>query len=353
MPGTPTTIALALQGGGSHGAFTWGVLDRLLREAASGRLRIAAISGASAGALNAAVTATGLVQGGPALARERLAELWHTLARAGFAEGNFLFFPEPSPFGGFDLDFSPVSIALEAANLVVSPYTNPFYSDSLAPLLERVLPSARLAALNAAREPRLFVSATNIANTSRHLFTQPEISVTSLRASAALPSDFKAVTIDGVPYWDGGYLSNPPLAPLLDHAQDIVLVRLNPFVRKDMPPRLSPLIMDRENEITFNASLVLEINAIEAVNRVLADVAASGTTYHGRYRPVRLHAIHDDRFLASLGFASKNSTSATLLEALRAAGEHTADAWLREHGGMLGERSSLDVRGEITERLRS
>lgn len=352
MSNPPVAVALALQGGGSHGAYTWGVLERLLQEVEAGRLRIAAISGSSAGALNAAVTATGLVQGGAGLARRRLSAFWQSLARAGFRGGNFMFFPEPSPFGGYDLDFSPLSIALEAANLVVSPYTNPFYTDSLAPLIARNLSPVDFAALNQAASPRVFISATDVANTSRTIFSQPDISPETLRASAALPNDFKAVTINGVPYWDGGYLGNPALTPLLDHAQDLLLVPVNPLERTDMPPKLAPLIMDRLNEITFNASLVLEINAIEAVNRLLAELAAAGTPYQGRYRPIRLHAIRDDGFLATLGFTSKSSTSIELLKTLRDAGYRSADAWLKAHGDALGLRSSMDVDGELAKRLK-
>jgi NTE family protein len=213
MPSQPPSVALALQGGGSHGAFTWGVLDRLLQEVAGGRLRFAAISGTSAGALNAALTASGLIQDGAALARRKLEDFWHSLARGGFLGGNALFFGEPGPFG-FNLDWSPVAIALEAIGLVVSPYTNPFYSDALAPLVAQAFPAADLAALNGADGPRLFLTATDVTSNGRAIFTQPDISTEALRASACLPSDFKAVSIGGVPYWDGGYLGNPSLSPL-------------------------------------------------------------------------------------------------------------------------------------------
>ncbi len=270
MASTPPTIALALQGGGSHGAFTWGVLDRLLQEVAAGRIRIAAISGSSAGAVNAALTVSGLVQGGPEVARRRLTDFWRLLSRRGFQLGNPLFYGEPGPFGGVNLDWSPITIAMEAIGLVVSPYTNPFYSDALAPLLKQSFAASDLEALNAAAAPRLFVGATNVASNERAIFTQPDISIDTLRASACLPTEFKAVTIGGATYWDGGYLGNPALAPLLDQAQDLMLVLVNAFHRDGMPPYSSPAILDRLNEITFNASVVLEINAIETVNRLLA-----------------------------------------------------------------------------------
>jgi NTE family protein len=254
-----------------------------------------------------------------------------------------------------------VSVALEAAGLVVSPYSNPFYTDALIPLVAAAFPPAELAELNAAAEPRLFVTAADVGRNARAIFTQPDISGEALRASAGLPTVFKAVVIDGVPYWDGGYLGNPALSPLVDHAQDLLLVLVNPFERAGMPPQLAPAILDRIREITFNASVVLEINAIEAVNRLLADVAAmgaatgaaTGAAYSGRYRPIRLHAIRNDPFVATLGFASKNSTSWALLTALRDVGIETADAWLRENGGRIGRESSMDVKGMLDDVLKA
>jgi NTE family protein len=343
-------VAVALQGGGSHGAFSWGVLDRLLQEVAADRLRFAAISGTSAGAFNAALTVSGLVQGGAEYARRKLEDFWRALSRAGFAGGNGLFFGEPGPFG-FNLDWSPVAIALEAVGLVVSPYMNPFYTDALAPLIAQTFSTADFAALNAAAGPRLFITATDITNNARVIFAQPDITADSLRASACLPTDFKAVTIDGIPYWDGGYLGNPSLTPLLDHAQDLLLVLVNAFHRDDMPPHSAPAILDRLNEITFNASVVLELNAIEAINSLLAELAAAGVAYDGRYKPIRIHAIRNDAFVEQLGFVSKSSTSWNFLSALHDAGYQTAEAWLARHGGKVGMRSSVEVKTELTHRM--
>jgi NTE family protein len=351
MAKPPPTIALGLQGGGSHGAFTWGVLDRLLQEVAAERLRISAISGSSAGAFNAALTISGLVQGGPDKARQKLTDFWLAVSRRGFFAGNPFFYGVPSPFGGMNLDWSPISIALEAVGLVVSPYTNPFYSDALAPLVEQAFPAADVAALNAVSAPRLFVSATDVASNGRAIFTQPDISADALRASACLPTAFKAVTIDGTSYWDGGYLGNPPLAPLLDHAQDLMLVLVNAFHRDGMPPHTAPAILDRLNEITFNASVVLEINAIEAINSLLAELGASDVHYAGRFKPIRLHAIRNDPFVEQLGFASKNSTSLNFLSRLHDVGYQTAEAWLGTHLPEVGMRSSFDVKAELTDRV--
>jgi len=348
---TPPAVALALQGGGTHGAFTWGVLDRLLQEVAAGRLRFSAISGTSAGGFNAALTVSGLVQGGPDLARRKLAAFWTDLARQGLLAGNALFFGEPSPFSGFNLDWSPAAIAAEAAGLVISPYTNPFYTDALAPLVEQAFPAADVAALNDAAGPRLFVTATDVAGNTRAIFAQPGLSTAALRASACLPSEFKAVTIGGTAYWDGGYLGNPALSPLIDHAQDLLLVLVNPVRRTDAPPRSARGILNRLNEVTFNASVVLEVNAIEAVNRLLAELKAASTPYAGHYKPIRFHAVRNDAFEALLGFVSKGSTSAALLSALFDAGYQAAEDWVGAHGRDVGVRSSFDVKGELMDRV--
>jgi NTE family protein len=345
------SIALALQGGGSHGAFTWGVLDRLLDDVERGNLHVAAISGSSAGAINAALFASGLALGGPDRARRKLRTFWEGVSHRGFCAGNpFFGLAEPNPFGGWNIDWNPIAIAMEEAALVVSPYTNPFYSDVLSPLLEETLPALDLATLNGSKV-QVFVSATDVRDNQRKIFKQPNITIEALRASACLPTEFRALTIDGVPYWDGGYLGNPPLSPLVDVSQELMLVLVNPLVRQQMPPTSARAILDRLNEITFNASVVLEINAIEAVNRVLAGFTAAGSPNSTKYRPVRFHCIRADRFLGGFGRVSKNSTSWNLLSVLFDGGRKTADQWLTTHRHQLGHESSCDVHGDLVKRL--
>ncbi len=344
------TVALALQGGGSHGAFTWGVLDRLLEAVERGRLRISGFSGASAGAINAALCACGLMTGGPEVARKKLREFWENLSRSGFLAGNpFFGFADPGPFG-FNIDWSPGAILLEAAGLVISPYTNPFYVDSLAPLLRGAFSENDLATLNAPSAPRVFASATNVRTNELKLFTQPDLTRESLRASACLPSEFKAVALDGEIYWDGGYLANPALDPLLDVSDDLLLVLVNPFLYEGTPISARQ-VLDRLNQITFNASLVLEVNAIEAVNRVLA--LASGDTKPGgsRYRQIRFHMISNDRFLGSLGFVSKSSTSWELISALFDKGREAASTFIDRDRAHVGRRSTLDPRKDLIGRI--
>jgi NTE family protein len=345
---SPHPVTLALQGGGTHGAFTWGVLDRLLEEVEAERLEIKAISGASAGAINAVVTAAGLIEGGPAVARTRLRQFWRRLSERGDRAGNALFgFGEPGPFG-LNIDWSPAAIMLEAAGLVVSPYTNPLYSDTLAPLLEESFPADALARLNKGHGPRVFLSAVNVATNQRKIFTQPNVTIDTLRASACLPAEFKAVTINGQPYWDGGYLGNPALKPLLREAPDVILVMVNPLRRTGMPPRSARAILDRLNEITFNASVVLELNAIASVNEILREAEAQQLPLKTRYRRIHVHLIRDDAFMAELGVVSKSSTSWTLLSALHRAGMRAASAFLERHRDDIGQQSSLNIKDALT-----
>lgn len=335
-------VALGLQGGGSHGAFTWGALDRLLEEVEAGRLEIAAISGASAGALNATVMACGLMEGGPGLARVRLGEFWRAVSERGALAGNALFYGEPGPFG-FNIDWNPAAIALEALGLVVSPYTNPFYRDALGPLLRELLPPDRLARLAAPEAPRLFLTAVDVATNMRRNFTQPDVTIDALRASACLPSEFRAVQIGQDYFWDGGYLGNPALEPLLDHADDLLLVLVNALDVKDVPPRTARAILDRLNAITFNASVVLELNTILTVNKMLDDLRARGIEYDGKYRRVQLHAIRDDALAATLGVVSKNSTALPLLQSLHDAGYAAAAQYFEKPGGDLADEMSRDL----------
>ncbi len=340
-------VALGLQGGGSHGSFTWGVLDRLLEEVERGRLEITAVSGASAGAINAAVLACGLAEGGPALARSRLAEAWRTISEAGARSGNALFFGEPGLFG-LNIDWNPGAIALEALGLIVSPYTNPFYRDVLGPLLQDVLPAKRLAQLNEATAPRVFVTATNVATNQRTNFSQPDVTIDAIRASACLPADFRAVRIGDETFWDGGYLGNPALEPLLDHADDLFVIMANPLERSTgVPPKSPRAIQDRLNEITFNASVVLEMNGIAAVNGVLRDLQAQGIEYRGKYRPIHLHLIRDDKFLASLGSVSKSSTAWVLLSQLHAAGYAAAARFFVDRGDDLGRSGTAAIERDV------
>jgi len=340
---SPPVVGLALQGGGAHGAFTWGALDRLLDEVAAGRLRVGAISGTSAGAINGALCARGLLDG-PEAARELLRRFWHASAERAYWGGNpFVRLLQPALGGTWNLDWTPVAMVVDMLTQVISPYDVPFYANPLRDLIKELLPD--LDKLNSPGDPapRLFVGATNVATNARKVFEPPDITIEALLASTCIPTAFRAVEDGQASYWDGGFTGNPPLEPLLAVAQDVILVQINPLVRGDMPPRTARDILDRLNEIIFNASLVLELNGIHVVNKLLAETGAAGT----RYRPIRFHRIADDEFMQTLGVSSKSNPSWPFLQALHDKGRAAADAWLKENPDCLGRRSSCDIKGDF------
>ena len=330
-------ICVALQGGGAHGAFTWGVLDRLLQEP---QLEIEAVSGTSAGAMNGAVLVDGLKRGGANLARERLEALWRSVSAAGsatFRPGRRFVPAFTVPLGW--AAFAPWSDAL---SLVWSPYDNPFYRNLLVDVLRDVLP--RMDALNDSAMPYLFVCATNVRTNERKIFRAGELDVAALTASACLPTLFRTVHVGRDAYWDGGYLGNPALLPLRSPAlsPDLLLVWVNPLARPDVPTS-ARAIQDRINEITFNASMVQEIEAIDAIN-VLKDAAGGGDL---PFKRVRLHEIKDDPHMAGLDLASKLDTSWPFLQELRDFGRHAAQRWIHAHLDDVGHTATADVQGVL------
>ena len=334
----PHRIDLALQGGGSHGAFTWGVLDRLLDEPA---LEFNGISGTSAGALNAAVVATGHAKGGRDGARAALREFWLDVSRAGR-----IFSPlSPQQLSALDSQFSFEQLpAWQWANSFfhsLSPYdVNPL---NLNPLRDVVRRHVDEAALRDCALP-LFITATSVKTGQARVFTRKDVTVDALMASACLPFMFQAVQIDGEAYWDGGYSGNPALYPLIYNtpALDIVLVKINPLMRAELPKR-SDDIMDRLSEITFNATLIAEMRAISFVQKLLREDRLEP----GRYKDLRLHMIADDKGLAPFHASSKTNTERSFLEDLFKLGHTAADAWLHRHGKDVGVKSTLDIDREF------
>jgi NTE family protein len=326
-------ICLALQGGGAHGAYTWGVLDGLL---ADDRLEIEAISGTSAGAMNGAVVVDALKRGGPQQARARLEQFWRSIAAAGesiFKPGRMAF-----PFFGADSDWSPFAVWSEMLSLVWSPYDNPFYANVLADVVGNAIPD--FAALNDPRMPYLFVCATNVRTNRRKIFGPGELGVDALTASACLPTIFRSVELDGDFYWDGGYLGNPALSPLRSPAlaPDLLIVWVNPLNQPQVPTD-ARAILDRLNEVTFNATLIQEIEAIDAVNELKAD----GKKARSAYKRIRLHEIRDEPGLAQLGHASKGNTDWEFLLELRDLGRRAAKRWLRTHFAHVGRKTTADM----------
>lgn len=324
-------IALALQGGGSHGSFTWGVLDRLLEDE---RLVIESISGTSAGAMNAAVLADGFEKGGAPGAREALSRFWTAMARAG------TFSPYRSgPLNPLGPDWSPVAQWWDWISQAFSPYQlNPF---NFNPLREVLSQTIDFACVRRCQKIRLYVSATNVRTNNLRLFTGAELSVEVLLASACLPQIYPAVAVDGEYYWDGGFLGNPVLEPLVDGCTDfadIVLVQVDPF-RRDAVPRTAQEIASRVNEISFNASLMREIRAIAGITRLIA----AGVVKDPRYRCVYFHRIAAEEVFRDLGSRTKLDTHPAFLAWLRDSGREAAGRWLTEHFADLGCRTTLEL----------
>jgi NTE family protein len=341
----PAAVDLALQGGGSHGAFTWGVLDRLLEDAS---LPVDGVCGTSAGALNAAVMATGWAAGGRDGARSALRAFWRDVAgaRGCFGEasvnpwGPFATFNPwgvELPLAAFNLDSNPLYLWFNQFTRAVSPYQfSPLGPNLLAEVVRR---HVRVDALRAG-PLKVFVVATAVHTGQPRIFSGADLSIDALLASACLPQLFKAVQIDGQPYWDGGYSGNPALWPLIYQtaATDLLLVKINPLVRPGTPDTAAE-IADRVNEITFNAGLVAEMRAIHFVHRLLAE----GRVDPGRYKSLRLHMVADDEGLAPLQPSSKLNTDLRFLERLHGLGVAAADRWLQRHRHDVGRRSTLDI----------
>jgi NTE family protein len=334
---TVRKIDLALQGGGSHGAFTWGVLDRLLEDE---DLRFTGISGTSAGALNAAVMATGFHKGRRPGAREALTEFWRDVSRSGsifspFSAG------QSALQDSLQLDRIPGYQWVSAFFRSFSPYEfNPLNLNPLRDVVRRHVDEAALQACKL----DIFVTATSVTTGQARVFTRKELTVDALLASACLPFLFQAVEVDGEPYWDGGYTGNPALYPLIYNTAslDILLVRINPLVRAGTPQR-SEEILDRLSEITFNASLMGEMRAIAFVSRLVRE----GKLDAGRYKDLRLHMVSDDDGIGPLGANTKFNTDLAFLERLFEMGREAADRWLAKHKHDIGVRASLDVEREF------
>lgn len=332
--GEPKPVNLALQGGGAHGAFTWGVLDRLLED---GRLTFEAISGTSAGAMNAVVVADGFVQGGEDGAREALERFWRAVADAATIsplQRN----PFNRLFGDWSLDNSPGYLFFDIVSRLASPYElNPLNLNPLRDLLEEQVDFERVETGN---RIKLFLTATNVHTGRARVFKTDEITADVVLASACLPFLFQAVEIDGVPYWDGGYLGNPALWPFFNacSSEDVLLVQINPLVREETP-KTARDILNRLNEITFNASLMKELRAIEFVSRLVD----SGKLDPADYKQIRLHRIHDDEAMTQFSASSKLNAEWDFLRHLKELGRQATEQWIELTLPAVGQRSSVDI----------
>ena len=334
-------INLALQGGGALGAFTWGVLDHLLEDA---RLTIEGISGASAGAVNAIILADGLARGGPEEARKRLADFW----RAASIGGNL---PEVQRravdrlFSFWPIEDTPVGLWMQALTRYLSPYDfNPLNINPLKDLVGRFVD---FDAVRACKDLQLFVSATNVRTGELHVFRREEMTADMIVASACLPHLFRAVEIDGEPYWDGGYVGNPALYPLIGATQteNLLLVQINPVRRKQIP-KTQGEILARINEITFNSSLLAEFRAIDFVTRMIDQGKLPHGTGPGEYRRINVHRITLDSTFRELTASSKLNSDFDFFQMLKKGGQAAAEKFLKEHFDDIGVRSTIDLAAE-------
>ncbi len=346
-------IDLALQGGGSHGAFTWGVLDRLLQDDS---LEIAGVSGTSAGAMNAVALAAGLMEGGRDGARECLGRFWRRVAQTSpfhaleMGPAAALWGPDNPWLAAWT---APWRQAVSVLGSQFSPYQlNPLNLNPLRDVLRETVDFDRVCGCN---KTQLFIAATQVRTGALRTFRQHELSVDVVLASACLPLLFQAVEIDGEAYWDGGYAGNPTLLPLISEsaAQDLLLVQINPSLRDEVPFS-AEAILDRINEVTFNASLLKELRSIALLKQLIADEGRPGHHYRNplfaRIDALKVHRVEGGQALAELGAGSKVQTQWPFLSMLFERGAEAADRWLHENRRHIGRCSTLDLReafGEV------
>ena len=342
-PKTPARLKvnLALQGGGAHGAFTWGVIDSLIED---GRIEIEGISGTSAGAINAIMIADGLARGGPHESSRRLADFWRAASRDGglpamqrtVIERLFSFVP---------LEGSPAQAWFDAVSRFWSPYDlNPLNINPLRDVIEHFVD---FDAVRTFPGPPLFVSATNVHSGRLRVFPRNAITADVVMASACLPMSFQAVEIEGVPYWDGGYMGNPAIFPFFDttETEDVLLVQINPIERRTTP-RSQHAIVNRINEITFNSSLLSEYRAINFVTRLIDQGQLPRGKGPGEYRRINLHRIALDSIFTNLTPDSKFDSDYDFFTMLRDGGRQAARSFLHDHFDDIGQRSTFDLREE-------
>ena len=329
----PGLVDLALQGGGAHGAYTWGVLDRLLEEP---WLEYDGISGTSAGAMNAVVMAYGLAKGGREQAQVELENFWRKVAEAAtlspFRRG-----PLEILTGRWTLDYSPAFVAMDIASRLFSPYDLNVHGGNP---LHDVLTSCVDFSLLTKGGPRLFVTATNVHTGRGRVFRNAEMTPEVLLASACLPTMFQAVEIDGAYYWDGGFAGNPTITPLVREckSEDTILVSINPVERPGIP-RTAMEIQNRLNEISFNSPLLKELR----MAAILRQVADPGTGEGAVWAKMRIHRVAGEEIMLQLGYSSKLLAEWPFFCMLREEGRKAAERFLRDVGPDVGVRSTLDI----------
>ncbi len=340
-PKAEKTVSLALQGGGAHGAFTWGVLDAVLED---GRLAIEALSGTSAGAINAVVLSEGWIEGGIDGARTKLEAFWRAISVDGkYGGSDRSLIDTMLGAWGNSAGTPPGMLWFELFSKVASPYdVNPLNINPLRGVISDLIDFDKVRACDGVK---LFIAATNVRSGKIRVFKRPELTADHLMASACLPMVFQAVEIGKDAYWDGGYMGNPALFPLFYEAEcdDILLVQINPLERKTLPTRARD-IQDRLNEITFNASLLRELRAVDFVNRLVD----AGKLPTDEYKRVLMHRIDGGKALGELTSSSRLNAEWDFLLRLRDIGRKAAKRWLKRHYGAIGSEGTLDLKSAFT-----
>ena len=334
-------INIALQGGGSHGAFTWGVLDALIED---GRLVFEAVSGTSAGAMNAAIMLQGWANGGPDGARAALAAFWGELGQMAVASP-IRRTPLDRLQGNWNLDESAGALWADIIQRTLSPWQrNPMKFDPLRDLLRRHFNEK---AVHACYEVKAFIAATNVRTGKVRIFTREELTIDALLASACLPNVHDAVEIDGEAYWDGGFRGNPPIWPFIYNSEstDVVMVEVDPPSREEIP-RSNAEIADRLNEITFGGALMAEMRAIAFVQELIDNGAITGE-FSNRLKKLLIHSIADPTTLVPLGSVSKFNIEPEFLNMLFTAGRAAGTRWLFETFDKVGRENSIDIRARF------
>ena len=338
------TLNLALQGGGAHGAFTWGVLDALLED---GRLDFEGVTATSAGAMNAAALAYGKSVGGNEKAREVLEQFWYEIAKTGafyspVRRNPFELMQGLNPFTqNWAMDNSASFAMFEVMKNTFSPYQfNPLNINLLKDVLERVID---FDVVHDCACLELFISATNVRNGTSKIFRNKEVTIDVLLASACLPFLFQAQEVEGDAYWDGGYMGNPALWPLFYDAKcrDILIVHVNPLTRDEIPTE-AYAIENRINEITFNTALLKELRAISFVKKLIHEDMLKDE-YKDQYKDILLHAVRADAVMADLSIASKFDTDWNFLQHLRDQGREQGKNWLEKHYKSINKNSTVDI----------
>jgi NTE family protein len=330
-------INLALQGGGSHGAFTWGVLDALIED---DRLEFEALSGTSAGAMNTAIMLQGWAKGGASGARKELRDFWTELGSMAITSPI-----QRTPFdrlrGNWNLDESPAALFADVMQRTLAPWMrNPLGLDPLRDLLRRHFDQE---AVRACHSIKAFIAATNVQTGKVRMFTREEFSIEALLASACLPNVHEAVVIDGIPYWDGGFRGNPPIWPFIYacDSRDVVIVELDPSFRPGVP-KTNAEVADRLNEITFGGALMSEMRAIAFIQDLIEKGAITGE-FGTRLKAIMIHSINDEASIAPMGSVSKFLIEPAYLEHLFELGRLAATKWLASTFDDLGVKSSVDI----------